>query len=142
MNKKSLTCDVHFEDKDFQVLADSNYMNIVLRNLISNAIKFTSVGGTISVELIELKTQEYIVLKVKDNGIGMSEARINSLFEAAPQKSTKGTEGEHGTGLGMVLVKEILDAMNIEIQVESILKKGTSFTMKIPKSIKKNRSKN
>jgi signal transduction histidine kinase len=129
-DKKSLQLNVNLSEDNFIIYADANYIEIVFRNLISNAIKFTPKGGSISLDLFEYKVAKKVVVKIKDSGVGMQTSKLSSLFESVSQKSTQGTDNEQGTGLGLVLVKEILDAMKADVQVESELNEGTTFTLK------------
>lgn len=111
--------------------ADSNMVDTILQNLISNAIKFTPKNGFITIFTKE--TDAYIEISVKDNGIGMDSKRIKSLFNIDEQHSSRGTEDEPGTGLGLILCKEFTEANNGRIWVESNLGIGTTFTFSLPK---------
>ena len=114
----------------FQFDADVNMINTVLRNLISNAIKFTSIGGTVSVNCT--KGENNIRFSVKDNGVGMPEEVRDKLFAFDTNVSTDGTNNEKGTGLGLVIVKEFIDKHNGKIWVESEVGQGTEFFISIP----------
>ncbi|MRI01692.1 PAS domain S-box protein [Kriegella sp. EG-1] len=109
---------------------DENILKTVLRNLISNAIKFTRsqgeiiVGSTINDNLVEIS--------VSDNGVGMNQEKIDSLFEIASNKTTMGTAREKGSGFGLVLCKEFVNKLNGTITVESELEKGSTFKIAIP----------
>ena len=105
-------------------------LQLVLRNLISNAIKFTHKNGTVGISMDEEFPNLYI--KVKDDGIGMSKDIRKNLFKANEHTSTPGTENEKGTGLGLMLCKEFLDKYQGELQVDSELGKGTTFTVTLP----------
>jgi signal transduction histidine kinase len=102
----------------------------VIRNLISNAIKFTSQEGTITVS-IEQKQDELIVA-VEDNGIGIRKENIDKLFRIDESTSTVGTQNEKGTGLGLMLCKEFITKHGGKIWVESELGKGSVFAFSIP----------
>ncbi len=112
------------------VFADKYMMSTVLRNLISNAIKFTYKGGEIVVS-IEKKQGESIV-SVRDNGVGIPKNRIEKLFRIDENISTLGTEKEKGTGLGVVLCKEFVEKHGGQIWVESEEGKGSVFYFTIP----------
>lgn len=99
-------------------------------NLLSNAIKFTPKGGKVDV-VCDFRGHEAIVY-VKDNGVGISESNINDLFNISSMDSINGTEGERGTGLGLVIVKEILEQHNGTIEVKSEEGKGTHFKCNLP----------
>jgi signal transduction histidine kinase len=110
--------------------SDINLLKTVMRNLISNAIKFTNNGGTIT---IDAKTQENeIVVSVSDTGVGVAKNILPDLFNIAKDNTTKGTNKEDGTGLGLQICKEFIEKMGGEIWVESILGKGSTFYFTIP----------
>jgi len=114
------------------VEADKDMLSTVVRNLISNAIKFTPKGGTIEIGCVE--TRHGVSLReiyVKDNGIGISKEMQSKIFDVGENISTKGTEKEDGTGLGLVLCKEFIEKHNGEIWVKSEEGKGSSFIFTI-----------
>jgi PAS domain S-box-containing protein len=112
------------------VLADSLMFDTVIRNLISNAIKFTPVGGkvTLTAGYIEDHTVE---IKISDSGIGMTPELKDKLFLLNEKTSRKGTEGEPSTGLGLLLCKEFIEKHNGKIRVESEVGKGSTFSFTI-----------
>jgi PAS domain S-box-containing protein len=112
------------------VLADSHMFDTVIRNLISNAIKFTPVGGkvTLTAAYIEDHTIE---IKISDSGIGMTPELKDKLFLLNEKTSRKGTEGEPSTGLGLLLCKEFIEKHNGRIRVESEVGKGSTFSFTI-----------
>ena len=112
------------------VLADSLMFDTVIRNLISNAIKFTPVGGkvTLTAGYIEDHTVE---IKISDSGIGMTPELKDKLFLLNEKTSRKGTEGESSTGLGLLLCKEFIEKHNGKIRVESEVGKGSTFSFTI-----------
>ncbi len=114
------------------VLCDSVRLNQVLLNLLGNAIKFTPEGGAIEVSLHESKSPKgdkfvRILLRVKDNGIGMSEEFKSRVFESFSREDNKRVQRTEGTGLGMAITKYIVDAMGGEIEVDSTQGVGTEF---------------
>jgi signal transduction histidine kinase len=113
--------------------ADPNHVRFLLRNLINNAIKFSNGGGTITVAAQE--KSNFIVIEVHDNGVGISEERQAKLFEMSKSFSTEGTQGEKGTGLGLVLCREFVEKNGGKIWVESHVGKGSSFYFSLPKSV-------
>lgn len=119
-------------DKSFNVFADENMIKTVVRNLISNAIKFTHKNGRISIRLS--KDGNKIICCVKDNGIGMSEEDMKKLFKLDVQHTSRGTDDEKGTGLGLILCKEMVERNGGEIWVKSELKKGSLFCFSLPES--------
>ncbi len=117
--------------QDCTVYADSEMVQTAFRNILSNAIKFTPAHGKISI-ICKIDIQNAI-LQIKDTGVGMSKEQINCLFEFKEKKSTKGTQGEGGTGIGLVLAFEFIKQNNGEIKVESIPDKGSVFSIYLPR---------
>jgi len=112
------------------VFADNTMISTVLRNLISNAIKFTIPGGKIIVSAME--KQNEIIFSVSDNGVGISKNSIEKLFRIDQSYSTTGTNEETGTGLGLILCKEFVEKHNGKIWVESEERKGSTFYFTLP----------
>jgi signal transduction histidine kinase len=110
--------------------ADSNTINLVIRNLMTNAIKFTNDGGEIAVSA-ERSGNEWIV-SVRDNGIGMNADIQKKLFDKINPYSTRGTANEKGTGLGLILCKEFVEKNGGRIWVESEEGKGSTFWFTLP----------
>ncbi|MBS3999016.1 MAG: tetratricopeptide repeat-containing sensor histidine kinase [Desulfobulbaceae bacterium] len=110
--------------------ADPNMINTVIRNLMSNAIKFTSKGGEVT--LSTRINAEYCELKVKDTGVGISEEDLKKLFRIDVHYSTFGTSREKGTGLGLILCREFMEMNHGSIEAQSSIGKGTELTIKIP----------
>ena len=105
-------------------------VSTVLRNLFANAIKFTPQNGTI--EFNSVVENDLMKVTVKDSGIGISEENINKLFRIDVNHTTLGTNAEKGTGLGLILCKELIERHGTEIWVESELGKGSTFVFTIP----------
>jgi len=116
--------------KDTIVFADKHVVSTVLRNLISNALKFTNKGGEIKISSVTSNNK--ITISVKDNGNGISEKNLEKLFRIDQGYSTKGTENESGTGLGLILCKDLISRSNGEILVESTLGRGSNFQFTLP----------
>ncbi len=114
------------------VFADKNMINTVVRNLISNALKFTDKNGKITVSSTE-KDNKYII-SIKDTGLGIKEKDLNNLFRIDKNVSTLGTEQEKGTGLGLILCKEFIDKNKGKIFVESKYGEGSNFFFELPKN--------
>ncbi len=117
--------------------ADKYMLSTVLRNLVSNAIKFTVEGGTVVVnarEIIDIEGfgNKILEVSVEDTGIGIEKERIEHIFNMEGNYSTKGTGGELGTGLGLILCKEFIEKHGGKIWVESELGKGSIFKFIIP----------
>ncbi|MDQ1264858.1 MAG: hypothetical protein QG635_7 [Bacteroidota bacterium] len=122
---KNETVENHF------VRADINMLNTVLRNLITNAIKFTDKGGEVSVKSSPYNGK-FIKVTVQDNGIGMDDRTLSKLFRIDTQITQHGTANETGTGLGLILCKELVEKNGGNISVESAPGKGTAFSFTIP----------
>ena len=121
--------------EDLTIYADSHMFETVIRNLVSNAIKFTPKSGEISVSATA--TPDNIVeIKICDTGIGMNRELISKLFLLNEKTSRKGTEGEPSTGLGLLLCKEFIEKHGGKILVESEEGKGSVFSLIIPERIK------
>jgi CheY-like chemotaxis protein/anti-sigma regulatory factor (Ser/Thr protein kinase) len=126
------TQDVTHED----IITDKLRLNQVLLNILSNAIKFTPAGGTISFRVIEKPSHVDNIanfeFRIKDNGIGMSEEFQKTIFEAFTREKTSTVSGIQGTGLGMAITKNIVDMMGGVITVHSTAGKGTEFVVELP----------
>jgi len=112
------------------VFANKNMTGTVIRNLVSNAIKFTREGG--AVHISAQKASEEIIVRVKDNGVGIDSKRIEGLFSIDANLSTPGTNKEKGTGLGLILCKEFVEKHGGKIWVESEAGKGSEFYFTLP----------
>ncbi|MDZ4071468.1 MAG: HAMP domain-containing sensor histidine kinase [Sediminibacterium sp.] len=120
--------------KDVEVIADENTLRFILRNIISNANKFTSEGNiTVDTQLTESK--DFISIIVADTGCGIPIEIQQQLFNPAKRHSREGTNKEKGSGLGLLLAKEFAEAMHASIDVKSDTGKGTSFSITLPVSI-------
>ena len=113
--------------EDVQVCADRELLSLVWNNLLSNAFKFTPAGGTVSLTLTA--TEHHTVVQVQDTGCGMSAETGAHIFEKFYQGDT--SHATRGNGLGLALVKRVVDIVHGEISVESEIGKGTTFTVKI-----------
>nr|WP_236676101.1 tetratricopeptide repeat protein [Chryseolinea lacunae] len=112
--------------------ADSNTINLVIRNLITNALKFTNDGGTVAIRSQDKGTQW--MMSVTDNGVGMPPDIIKILFDKTAPYTTRGTANEKGTGLGLILCKEFVEKNGGKIWVESEEGKGSTFYFTLPKA--------
>ncbi len=125
----------HFINDELIAYCDINMLNTVIRNLLSNALKFTSENGVI--EIIAKQFHEnFILIEINDSGVGIPSNKILKLFRIDQSVSTQGTKNEQGTGLGLILCKELVENNGGEIFVESIEGKGTSFKFTVPKLLK------
>ena len=115
------------------VFADSDMLRTVLRNLVSNAIKFTNLGGTINISAAQ--NSENITIAVSDNGIGIAPDDLSKLFDISQVHSTTGTAKEKGTGLGLLICKEFVEKHQGKIWIESEEGKGSTFYFTIPYNV-------
>lgn len=132
---KGVDFNIHMpaeREKSGHVMADAARLQQIMMNVLSNAIKFTPKGGSVDVVTETLAiTEETVTVRyiVKDTGIGISEEFLPHIFEAFSQENRSEAENEHGTGLGMPIVKQLVDMMNGEISVESKCGEGTTVTL-------------
>ena len=117
--------------KQTLVYADVNMVDTVMRNLLSNALKFTPVGGT--VELSARCNQQSVEISVADTGIGIAQKHLPGLFRIDVKYKRRGTAHEQGSGLGLILCKEFVERNNGRIWVESEVEKGSRFTVALPR---------
>ena len=124
-----------FEVVNEDVIADSLKLNQVFINLMSNAVKYTPAGGTVSLRIMQKTTFHHgygdYVFIIKDTGIGMSKEFVKHIFEPFERESTVTQSGIQGTGLGMAITKNIIEMMNGTISVESEPGKGSTFTVEL-----------
>ncbi len=118
-------------ENGLKVFCDVSMLQTVLRNLINNAIKFTRPNGKITVRAKVLPEEGKVKISVEDTGIGMTEKQIEQLLNKKG-KSTHGTGGEKGTGLGMLLVNEMVKHNGGELSIESEVEKGTTISFTVP----------
>lgn len=115
---------------EIEIYSDLNMLKVVLRNLISNAIKFTNINGKI--EIIAKQNKDLTEITISDNGIGMDCETISKLFKIDPTVITNGTANEKGSGLGLILCKEFIEKQNGKIWAESEVGKGSDFKFTLP----------
>lgn len=118
---------------EYRIFADANMMRTVLRNLLINAIKFTSRGGVVS--LSAQKRDGFVKISVADTGIGIPEKEVNTILTTGIGISQNGTEGEKGSGLGLLLCKEFVARNGGVFMVESEPGKGSVFSFTLPESL-------
>ena len=124
---------INFIPDNLIVMADKNMIRTILRNLISNALKFTSKNG--KVEIKAFHSENKVEISIVDNGIGIKPEDIDKIFKIGSSFSKRGTENEKGTGLGLLLCKEFVEVHGGEIWVESEEGKGSSFKFSIPTTL-------
>jgi PAS domain S-box-containing protein len=128
--EKQITITADISD-EVQLSADKEMIKTILRNLIFNAIKFTPKNGKIIVALTDMPNE--CLIRVIDNGVGISEDKVKKLFKISESISTNGTEKERGTGLGLILCDEFVKKHGGEISVKSEVSSGSIFEVKLPK---------
>jgi signal transduction histidine kinase len=130
--KKSI--DIHYDINDtLKAYYDADLINTVLRNLLTNAIKFTAPDGKITIFAEELA--DCIEIRIKDTGVGINKEDIGKLFRIDVHHTTPGTYNEKGTGLGLILCKEFIEMHKGKIDVESTEGKGSTFIFTLPKNL-------
>ncbi len=129
ISKKGLQINLNCS-KELIANVDRELLSVVIRNLLSNAIKFSLSGKTITIEAKEKK--DTLVLSVADKGIGITEKTLSRLFKIDEIITTKGTEGETGSGMGLILCMDILKKLNGKISVQSVEGEGSVFTVELP----------
>lgn len=130
--EKKLIKIVNNVHTDLFAKADEDMLNTIIRNILTNAIKFTNRNGSITVDAGS--TKNFAQVMIKDSGVGMDSATIDKLFRLDVSHTTAGTEKEAGTGLGLILCKEFVEKNGGKIWAESELGVGTTFSFTIPLS--------
>jgi signal transduction histidine kinase len=126
---KNITTN-YFSVDEINIFADNDMLKAVLRNLISNAIKFTNTGGQI--DIYTKKNQRDVTITISDTGIGITPDNLKKLFDISQIRTTTGTDEETGSGLGLVLCKEFVEKHGGKIWVESEYGKGSKFKFTLP----------
>ncbi len=128
-NKKKINLEIE-KIETIKVLGDLNMFSTIFRNLVSNAIKFTSENGTISI-FVE-RESDFCRISIRDNGIGISKENLEKIFKIGSKHRTRGTQGEKGTGLGLVLCKEFVEKQGGVLSVKSKVGEGSKFSFTLP----------
>lgn len=131
-NEKAKSKNIDFHNNinpGSTIYGDENVLSFVIRNLFANAVKYTSEGGSITVDRED--TNEFVMISVEDTGTGMDSETIGNLFKDKTE-SSMGTSGELGTGVGLMLCKELIQQNKGSIQVKSQLGKGSVFSFTVP----------
>jgi signal transduction histidine kinase len=117
---------------DITIFADLNMVNTIIRNLLSNALKFTKQGGLITVSYKNLN-EKFYEFSISDKGVGIEEDDLKNLFKIDVHHTTLGTANEKGTGLGLILCKDLVEKNGGKIRAESTVNVGTTFYFTLPK---------
>lgn len=132
LEEKNIKLTYSFED-ELQAYCDENTVEIIIRNLLNNAIKYTNPGGHIDIKCEE--TADNVCIFIKDDGIGMDKETKSEIFSLSGVQSQKGTDGEKGTGLGLSLCYEFVKKNNGTISFVSEPGKGSTFEVRLPKKV-------
>ncbi len=128
--KKNIAIRYQIDD-DLIVFADSNMLAAIFRNLVTNAIKFTPKGGTITISA-KSDSDKWVEIAVTDSGIGMSGKTIDQLFTLDINTNRKGTDGELSSGLGLLICKDFIEKHNGTLSITSEVDKGSTFSFTLP----------
>lgn len=128
-DSKNITIDILLSE-NIIFHADVDMLKTILRNLISNAIKFTKVGGKINI--YTQRDNKYLTIIISDNGLGIPKEKMDIIFDSTKMYTTKGTSNENGTGLGLPLCKEFVEKHGGKIWVESEVGVGSEFKFTLP----------
>ncbi|RPH30733.1 MAG: sensor histidine kinase [Bacteroidales bacterium] len=129
LNAKKITLNIDIDD-EIKVYADQNMLRTVIRNLISNSIKFTPSNGFITISAFP--DEKCVYVSVKDSGIGIAPEKLATIFEINGTKISAGTDGEKGTGLGLTLCRDFITLNNGEISMKSEIGKNTEVCFSLP----------
>lgn len=128
-NRKEINLTTDIKD-DFYIFVNKNIIEIILRNLVDNAIKFTNQNGNVLITY-EIKNN-FADISVIDDGMGMTQEEINNIFKIDKKIKKTGTKSEEGTGLGLVICKEMIEKSGGELKIFSNEGKGSKFVLSIP----------
>lgn len=122
---------------DLVVFADGNMFESTIRNLVSNAIKFTAPKGKITITAKSMD-DNWVEISIKDTGVGMNEEMLENLFKLDTNTNRKGTEGEPSTGLGLIICKDFVEKHGGKLWVESEVNRGSAFYFTLPNKSRSN----
>lgn len=128
--EKNITLRSEVSD-ELRVFADPNSLATIIRNITDNALKYTPDGGSVIIKAID--SAQGVKIVVEDTGIGIAQNKIKDIFLLQKDKSERGTAGEKGTGIGLHLIKELININHGEVEVESEIGKGTKVVVMLPK---------
>ncbi|UMB54283.1 ATP-binding protein [Lutibacter sp. A64] len=133
-NLKEITFINTIDPENANVIGDPDLTSIIIRNLVSNALKFTERNKKVEIssEIINYNQKQYFQLNITDTGIGISSEKIEDLFKIEKTQSNPGTENEKGSGLGLLLCKEFIEKQGGKITIESQIGVGSKFSILLP----------
>jgi len=131
-SSKNITLQISMQNLDYNIISDPVRIKQVISNLISNAIKFTSSGKKVICNINYNKNTEKLYVEVIDEGIGIEEEKLKTIFQPFAQADTSTTRKFGGTGLGLTISKKLIDLLGGELKVESEVNKGSKFYFSIP----------
>ncbi len=134
LNGVAITKNILFKidlEHDITVFADRNMLSTILRNIVSNSIKFTHPGGYVDISYSR-SDDNFAQITVKDNGVGISDENLQNLYRIDSNLKSRGTSNEKGTGLGLILCKEFIERHGCQIWTESEVGKGSTFHFTMP----------
>ncbi|QEC71726.1 ATP-binding protein [Arachidicoccus ginsenosidivorans] len=123
---------MHLNATNDMIRGDEVHINNLLNNLIDNAVKYSKSDVPPRIVITTTNSAKYLIIQVKDNGIGMSKESVKRVFEKFYRAHTGNLHNVKGFGLGMSYVKDIIEGHNGKIKVDSTLGKGTTFTVELP----------
>jgi len=133
LNSKNIKINLKINDNTI-ISSDKNMLNVILRNIVSNALKFSRNGGTINISA--QKENNNLVLGIKDEGLGMSQEKIDLITQGNFVVSSSGTANEKGTGIGLKICFDFMKMLNNKIEIQSEIDKGTTFSLTFPLATK------
>ncbi|MCF8225352.1 MAG: sensor histidine kinase [Bacteroidales bacterium] len=133
LKEKNINLEINISES-LSVFADREHVKLIIRNLVSNAVKFTNPGGKVSVNSYFSQANRKVLIEVEDNGIGMSSSQLEAIFSNGETKSIPGTRNEKGTGLGLKLSRELAEMNHGWIKAVSRKGAGSKFSVGLPAS--------
>lgn len=125
-----LSVELEIANEDLQIVADRRAVMQIMLNLLSNAVKFTGPGGRVKIECLE--REDYVSIKVTDNGIGIPANKLSSICRPFEQAASQYTRDHEGSGLGLAITKELTEMHGGTLHIESTLGVGTTVTVRLP----------
>jgi signal transduction histidine kinase len=131
-NKKEIDISLDYNKENITITADRHKIEQVFNNLLNNAIKFSYPKGTITIHITQVTKNKHVQVSINDQGVGIKKEKLDKIFQPFQKISSQGTSGEKGTGLGLLIVKRIIEGHGGKIWVDSEEGKGTTFYFTMP----------